>query len=220
VGAPHASELVVFARVPQTEGLTAFLVPADAAGVRVAPREASMTLRGSDMAQVFLQDVRVPAARRLGEEGAGLDLAQKCGTYASLGGAAIAIGLMQAALEDAEAFAGDREQFRTPIKRFQAIQFLVADMDAHLRAARLLAYAAADRLDRGEDASADVAAAKLVAAEAAKFVTQKSIRIHGGTGFMRDLPVERYNRDARAMSVYAGTSEAQRAVLAERALGL
>ena len=219
-GAPHAAWLVVFAKVEKGEGLTAFLVPADAPGVLVAPPERSMTMRGADMAQVFLKGVKVPASHRLGEEGEGLALATQCQELAALGGAAIAVGLMQAAFEDAVAYANDREQFRMPIKRFQAIQFLVAQLDVELRAARLLTRAAADRRDRGEDASADIAAAKLFAGEAAKHLTQKSLRIHGGTGFMRDLPVERYNRDARATSVYAGTAEMQKAQLAAKALGL
>jgi alkylation response protein AidB-like acyl-CoA dehydrogenase len=220
VGAPHAAWFIVFAKVPTTEGLTAFLVPADAACVQVAPREATMTMRGSDMAQVFFRDVHVPASHRLGAEGTGGDLAQKCNELAALGGAAIALGLMQAAFEDAVAYSGDREQFRMPIKKFQAIQHLVADLDVKIRASRLLTYAAADKRDRGEEFAVDVAAAKLFAGEAAKLVTQKSLRIHGGTGFMRDLPVERYNRDARSLSIYAGTAEQERGVLAARALGL
>ncbi|HUR68014.1 MAG TPA: acyl-CoA dehydrogenase family protein [Candidatus Thermoplasmatota archaeon] len=218
VGAPDAAWLIVFAKAPG--GLSAFVIPADAQGVMITPPERTMTLRGNDMAQVFLKGVKVPAAHMLGAEGDGVALAQQCGELAALGGAAIALGLMQAAFEDAVGYANQREQFRTPLKGFQAIQFLVADLDTELRAARLLTYAAADRRDRGEDFSADVAAAKLFAGEVAKHVTQKSLRIHGGTGFMRDLPVERYNRDARAMSIYAGTSEMQRALLASKALGL
>lgn len=220
VGAPDAAWLIVFAKVPKTEGLTAFLVPADTKGVMVAPREATMSLRGSDMAQVFLKDVKVPAANVLGEIGGAAAILGPAHDMAALGAAAIAVGLMQASLEDSVAYSGDREQFRTPLKRFQAIQFTVADMDLKVRAARLLVQAAADKRDRNEDASADIAAAKLFAAESARWVTQKGIRIHGGTGFMRDLPVERYNRDARAMSVYAGTTEMERALLAARALNL
>lgn len=218
VGAPQAAWFIVLAKTGDAQ--SAFLVPADAQGLKVAPREASMTLRGADMAQVFLKDVDVPAGNMLGEEGSGLALGQQCTELASLGAAAMAVGLMQASLEDAIKYAGDREQFRLPIKQFQAIQFLVADMDLHLRSSRLLTYAAADKRDRGEDFSADAAAAKLQAGDSAKFVTQKSLRIHGGTGFMRDLPVERYNRDARAMSIYAGTSEAEKALLAAKALQL
>ena len=219
-GAPHAAWFVVLARVPGTEGLTGFLVPADAPGLTVAPPERSMTLRGADMAQVFLKGVRVPASHRLGDEGAALAWATQCQELAGLGAAAVALGLMQASFDDAVAYTGQREQFRMPLKRFQAIQFQVADLDVQIRASRLLAYAAADRRDRGEDWVPDAAAAKLHAGEAAKLVTQKGIRIHGGTGFMRDLPVERYNRDARAMSIYAGTAEMQRALIASRVLGL
>lgn len=220
VGAPHASWFVVFGRVPATQGLTAFLVPADAPGVRVAPAERTMTFRGNDMAQVFLKGVLVPESYRLGAEGDGSDLATQCTQLAALGGAAIAVGLMQAAFEDAAAYANQREQFRTPLKGFQAIQFLVADLDVELRAARLLTQAAADKRDRGEDAATDIAAAKLYAGEVSKHVTQKSIRIHGGVGFTRDVAAERYNRDARSVAVYAGTAEMQRALLAQKALGL
>lgn len=218
VGAPSAAWFITFAKAPG--GLTAFLVPAETKGLLVGLPERTMTLRGNDMAQVFLKDVAVPDSHRLGAEGEGLALAQQANELAALGGAAIAIGLMQAAFEDAVAYSGQREQFRTPIKGFQAIQFLMADLDVELRASRLLTYAAADKRDRNEDFSADVAAAKLFAGEVAKHVTQKSLRVHGGTGFMRDLPVERYNRDARAMSIYAGTAEMQRALLAQKALGL
>ena len=217
VGAPQAKHLLVFAATKGQDAHSLFLVDASSAGVRVAPPERTMTMRGSDMAQVFLKDAE---GTLLGAEGQGPAIAREADEVAALGGAAIAVGLMQAALEDAAQYAGEREQFRMPIKRFQAIQFLVAQMDLELRAARLLTYAAADKRDRGEEFGADASAAKLYAGEAVKFVTQKSIRIHGGTGFMRDLPVERYNRDGRALSVYAGTSEAHRAALAAKALGL
>lgn len=218
VGAKQASAIIVFARLDKD--LTAFVVPADAPGVKVAPPERTMAFRGSGMAQVFLQGVRVPASLRLGDEGQGMAIQQQCNELASLGGAAIAVGLMQASLEDAIEYSGQREQFRMPLKQFQAIQFLVAQLDLEVRAARLLTWAAADKRDRGEDATADVAAAKLYAGEVSKHVTQKSLRIHGGAGFMRELPVERFNRDARATSVYAGTAEAERAILAAKALGL
>lgn len=220
VGAHDAAYFVVFAKVPGTQGLTALLVPADAPGVAVAPRESTMTMRGSDMSQVFFKNVNVPAANRLGAEGAGTDLARECQSLAALGGAAIAVGLMQASLEDSVTYSGDREQFRMPIKRFQAIQFLIADMEVKVDASRLMTLAAADQRDRGEDFETSAAKAKLFAGEAARFVTQKGLRIHGGTGFMRDIPLERYNRDARSLSIYAGTSEAERAQIAAKTLGV
>jgi alkylation response protein AidB-like acyl-CoA dehydrogenase len=220
VGAPHAAWFVAFAKLDGEKGMSAFLVPAETEGVRVAPPERAMSFRGSEMAQVFLKGARVPADNLLGNEGEGYALAVQCLELARLGGAAIAIGLMQDSFEQSVAYSGSREQFRTPLKKFQGIQWVVADMDVELRAARLLTYAAADKRDRGEDFAADAAAAKLYAADVAKHVTQKAIRIHGGTGFMRDLSVERNNRDARATSIYAGTSEMQRAQLAARALDL
>ncbi|HET6403234.1 MAG TPA: acyl-CoA dehydrogenase family protein [Candidatus Thermoplasmatota archaeon] len=219
-GAPHAAYFITFARVAGTEGLTALLVPADAPGVMVAPPERTMTMRGNDMASVYFKGVKVPASHRLGAEGDGAAIAAQANELAALGGAAIAVGLMQAAFEDSAAYANQREQFRTPLKGFQAIQFLMADLEVEIRAARLLTRAAADKRDRGEECSTDIAAAKLYAGEVAKHVTQKAVRIHGGTGFMRDLPLERYNRDARSLSIYAGTAEMQRAALAAKSLGL
>lgn len=220
VGAPDAQYFIVFARVAGTDGLTAILVPADAPGVMVAPADRTMTLRGSDMANVYFKGVKVPESHRLGAEGEGIALAMQCTELAALGAAAMAIGIMSAAFEDSVAYANQREQFRTPLKGFQAIQFLMADLEVEIRAARLLTYSAADKRDRGEDYSSDLAAAKLYAGEVSKHVTQKALRIHGGTGFMRDLPLERYNRDARALSIYAGTSEMQRAALAAKSLGV
>jgi len=220
VGAPHAKAFLVFARVANTEGITGFVVPADTAGLRVTPAEQTMTMRGSAMAQVFLRGVHVPATHMLGRLGEGQAIIDACHHLAGLGAAAISVGLMQAAFEDAVAYAGEREQFRMAIKNFQAIQFLVAQLELELRGSRLLTYAAADRRDRGESWTHDMAAAKLAAGEAAKHVTQKSLRIHGGTGFMRDLPIERYNRDARALSIYAGTAEMNKAMIAAKTLSL
>lgn len=218
VGAEAATAFLVFAKAPG--GLTAFLVPREAPGVRVGDAERSMTLRAATMAQVFLKDVHVPAADRLGAEGDGLKIALSALDASRLGTAAIACGLMAASIEEAKSFASQRTQFRMAIKNFQGIQWKVANMDVELRAARLLTWFAAAKRDKGEDFATDAAAAKLYAAEAAKRVTQDAIRIHGGTGYMRDLPVERLNRDARAMAIYGGTSEMQRAFLAAKALDL
>lgn len=220
VGAPHAKHFLVFAQEKGVEGHSCFLVPADAPGLRVAPPEASMTMHGAQMAQVFLKDVVVPATHRVGAPGAGPAIAAEAHDLAALATCGLACGIMQAAIEDAAQYANDREQFRMPIKKFQAIQFLVSEMETMLRASRLLSYAAADKRDRGEEYASDASAAKITAADAVKFVTQKSLRIHGGTGFMRDLPVERYNRDGAALSIYGGTTEAHRAIVAAKVLGL
>ncbi len=221
VGATDADVFIAFARTAKgPEGLSAFLVPRDAPGVMVAPPERSMTLRAATLAQVFLKDVRVPEADRLGGEGDGARIALVAQDLSRLGVAATACGLMAQAIDEARAFAGERQQFRMAIKNFQGIQWRIADMDVQLRAARLLTWFAAARRDKGEEFGNDAAAAKLYAADAAKRVTQDAIRIHGGSGYMRDLPLERINRDARAMAVYGGTSEMQRAQIAAKLLDL
>jgi alkylation response protein AidB-like acyl-CoA dehydrogenase len=220
MAAGEASLYVVLAKVKGGEDLTAFLVPADAPGVVASPPERMMTLRGSGAGSVKLDQVAVPEADRLGAEGDGLRIALAAGDLSRIGIAAIATGLMAQSLEEAKQYSGQREQFKLPLKAFQAIQWKVADMDTQVRAARLLTWYAAAKRDRGEDFSLDAAAAKLFAAEAAKKVTQDSLRVHGGNGFMRDLPLERQNRDARAMSILGGTSEMQRAFLAKQLLEL
>jgi alkylation response protein AidB-like acyl-CoA dehydrogenase len=179
-----------------------------------------MTMRGSAMAEVFLRDVRVPQGARVGAPGDGAALAAESLQLARLGAAAIATGLMQAAITASASYAGERQQFRQPIKNFQAIQWKIAEMETAVRGARLLTYAAAARRDAGEAWEVDLAAAKLHASESAKQVTQQAIRIHGGTGFMRDMPLERINRDARSLSVFAATSEMERASIAARLLEL
>lgn len=216
VGAGSVDEYVVFAR--EGKDLAAFVVPADAPGLAVGKPERSMTLRGAVMAQLFLKDVRVPADRRL--VGDGLEAVVESSKAHRLAVAAIATGIMAASLEASRSFAGERTQFRQPIKSFQAIQWKVAEMDVRIRAARLLTLAAARRRDEGKPYDTDAAAAKLFAGEAAKWVTQEAIRVHGGAGFMREMPLERYNRDARATSVLGGTTEIQRALLAADLLGL
>ncbi|HVL48165.1 MAG TPA: acyl-CoA dehydrogenase family protein [Candidatus Thermoplasmatota archaeon] len=219
-GAPGADWFIVFAKVAGGDGLTAFVVPKDAEGLKVGPAEKSLSFKGLDMAQVYLHGVQVPSDMRLGDEGQGLAIATAAGDLHRLGVAAVAVGLMQAALDEAIGYSGERVQFRQKIREFQAIQWKVADMDARIRASRLLVFAAAARRDAGADAAADIAAAKLFAGESAKLVTQEGLRIHGGAGFMRDIPPERLNRDARATSVFGGTSEMSRALLASRLLGL
>lgn len=216
VGAGEVDEYVVFARMGKE--LAAFVVPADAEGLLVGKPERSMTLHGAVMAQLFLKGVKVDAARHLHGEGA--DAAAEASRLHRLAVAAIANGLMAAALDACRAYAGQREQFRLPIKQFQAIQWKVAEMDVRLRAGRALVLGAASLRDRGQTYDTDAAAAKLFSGEAAKWVTQEAIRLHGGAGFMRELPLERFNRDARATSILGGTSEIQRATLAGHLLDL
>ncbi len=222
IGGGEADVYIVFANVLDGDapGLTAFVVPKDTPGLVFGHPERMMSVRGAQLAQVFLKGAEVPEADRLGAEGQGLEVALEGLGLARLGVAALATGLMQAALDASCEYANQRQQFRQPIKNFQAIQWKISDMDLHARAARLLTYAAAAKRDKGEDFAHDAAAAKLYAGEHVKSVTQEAIRVHGGTGFMRDAPLERYNRDARAMSIFGGTSEMQRAAMAAKLLDL
>ncbi|MHB8585316.1 MAG: acyl-CoA dehydrogenase family protein [Thermoplasmatota archaeon] len=218
VGAPEADSFLVLAR--EGDGLSFFLVDRDAAGVRIGPVERMMSMRGSAMAEVFLKDVSVPASARLGNGGDGVAMAADANRLARLGAAAIATGTMQAAIDASVEYANERQQFRQPIKNFQAIQWKVAEMDADTRASRLLTYAAAAARDAGESWDAQLSAAKLHSGEAVKRVTQQAIRIHGGTGFMREMPLERLNRDGRSLSLFGATSEMERAAIAGRLLSL
>ncbi|MHB8604003.1 MAG: acyl-CoA dehydrogenase family protein [Thermoplasmatota archaeon] len=220
MGAPHADVLLVFARLEGADGLTCLLVQAKSPGVSVAPAERMMTLRGAELAQVFFKGVKVPHSALVGAEGDGLKIAAAAGELSRIGVAAMATGLMVGSLDESREFSGERKQFRAAIKTFQGIQWKIADMDVNVRASRLLTLYAAARRDRGEEFGADAAAAKLFAGEAAKAVTQQALRIHGGAGFMRELPLERMNRDARSTSIYGGTSEVQRAFLAAKLLDL
>ncbi|HWG90349.1 MAG TPA: acyl-CoA dehydrogenase family protein [Candidatus Thermoplasmatota archaeon] len=217
-GGSHADLYLVFARVPGTEGLTAFAVPADTPGLRFGLPERMLSLRGLHYTQLFLNDARVPAANRVGAEGDGVSLIQRALDVSNIAAAATAVGLLEAALHESIAFANQRVQFRQPIKNFQAIQWKIADMEIAIRESRLLVLEAADLRDRGEDFAVAAAAAKVRATEDAKKHTQDAIRVHGGTGFMRDVPLERFNRDARALSVFGGTTEMQKAFIAHRKL--
>lgn len=218
LGGGEADVFLVVAR--EDDAFSAFLVDRDAKGVSVGPAERMMTLKGADFTQLFLKGVRLPATARVGEKGQGTQVAVESLALARLAMAASAVGLMQAALDESRSYSGQRQQFRQPIKNFQAIQWKIAEMDTETRAARLLTYAAAAKRDEGAAWEEDLAAAHLFAGEAAKRVTQDGIRIHGGAGFMREVPLERFNRDARAMSVFAATAEMERATLAARLLEL
>lgn len=218
LGGSEADVYLVVAK--EGDGTSAFLVDREAEGVAVGPAERTLALRGGDFVQVFLKGVKIPESSRVGAKGEGITLATEALAMGRLSAAAMAVGIMQASLDESRSYAGQRQQFRQPIKNFQAIQWKIAEMDTETRAARLLTYAAASKRDAGEGFEEDLAAAHLFAGEAAKRVTQQALRIHGGTGFMRDVPLERFNRDARAMSIFSATSEMERATLAARLLEL
>jgi len=199
-------------------GITAFVVERGTPGYSVSKVEKKLGIRGSSCCQLLLEDVRVPAENRLGAEGEGLRLALRALDGGRIGIATQALGIAQAAYEAALAYAGQRVQFGQPIARFQAIQFMLADMATEIEAARLLTLRAAALKDRSASYSKEASMAKLYASETAMRVATKAIQVHGGYGYLKDFPVERFFRDAKITEIYEGTSEAQRMVIARALL--
>ncbi len=190
-------------------GLSAFVVPTDTEGWKVGKRETTMGLRAVEVVTVELRDLRLPEGALLGEEGAGFRLAMEGLDLGRLGIAAQAVGIGQAGLDHALAYAGEREQFGRPLREFEAIQFKLADMSTRVEAARALLERAAQ-----EEATRWSAMAKLFSSETAMAVATEAVQIFGGYGYMRDYPVEKLMRDAKATEIYEGTNEIQRVVIA------
>ncbi len=197
---------------------TAFLVDADLPGFRVGAKEGKLGIRASSTTQVFFDECRVPASAVLGAPGQGLKVAFSSLDAGRIGIGAQAVGIGQAALDAALSYASQRRAFGKPIADFQAIQWMLADMHVRIEQARLLTYRAAWLKQAGKPFSREAAMAKLAGSEAASWVTSKAIQVHGGYGYMREYPVERYFRDARVTEIYEGTSEIQRMVIARSLL--
>jgi alkylation response protein AidB-like acyl-CoA dehydrogenase len=216
----HAGVIVAMARTDTPaerrgpRGITAFLVTPELPGFRVGKKEDKMGLRASSTVQLVFDDLRVPADHVLGEVGQGFVYAMQSLDSGRLGIAAQAIGIARTALEESARYAAERRQFGKPIKEYEAIQFKLADMATRITAARALLYAAAAAKDRGESITQFSAMSKLLASEAAMWVTTQAIQILGGYGYVTDYPVERLFRDAKVTEIYEGTSEIQRIVIA------
>ena len=202
-----------------TRGITCFLVEKGMPGFIPGKNEPKMGLKGSVTSALSLEDCRVPAANLLGEEGEGFKqmLITLDGGRINIG--AMALGLAQAALDEAIRYARERVQFGQPIAKFQAIQWMLADMATEIDAARLMVYRAAALKDAGKRFTKEAAMAKLYASEAAERAAFKALQIHGGYGYSREYPVERIYRDQRLCSIGEGTSEIQRLVIARQVLG-
>ncbi len=201
---------VVVARTSEgRDGLSAFLVPTDTDGWTVGSRETTMGLRPLEVVRVDLEGLKLPGDALLGEEGAGFRLAMEGLDLGRLGVAAQAVGIARAALDHAVRYADEREQFGRSIRQFEAIQFMLADMATKVAAARSLLVWAAE-----EGTTQSSSMAKLFASETAMAVTTDAVQIFGGYGYMRDYPVEKLMRDAKATEIYEGTNEIQRAVIA------
>jgi alkylation response protein AidB-like acyl-CoA dehydrogenase len=217
----HAGLYIVMARTedqPGARGISAFLVDADTSGVRFGEPMHKMGLRGSATGELILEDVRVPAGNMLGRPGEGFAIAMKALDSGRIGISAQAIGLARGALDYAVNYAKGREQFGQAIVRFEGIQFMIADMATALDAARLMTWQAADACDRGLHFSHLASMAKLFATDTAMKVTIDSVQILGGYGYIKEFPVERMMRDAKATQIYEGTNQIQRIVIARELL--
>jgi hypothetical protein len=216
-----ADALIIFARTgseAEPLKLSAFIVEKNFPGFKVARIEEKMGLHSSLTAEIALEDCRVPVQNLLGEEGRGAAIALQGLDGSRIGIAAQSVGLSQQALELAVKYAKQREAFGQKIAEFQAIQFMLADIATQVDAARLLTYRAANLYDRGLPYAKEAAMAKLFASEAANKIAYSALQIHGGYGYSKEYTIERLCRDARVFSIYEGTSEIQRLVIARKLL--
>ncbi|MBW1608821.1 MAG: acyl-CoA dehydrogenase [Deltaproteobacteria bacterium] len=217
----NAGLVIVTAITDETQrhqGISAFIVEKDTPGLIVGNEEDKMGLRASDTTDLIFNDCIVPAENRLGNEGDGFKIAMKALDGGRIGIAAQSVGVAQAAFDAAVKYAKKREQFGRPISKFQGLRWMIADMATEIEAARQLMLSAAAMKDRGEKIISQASMAKLFASEMVNRVTAKALQIHGGYGFIKDYPVERFYRDARVFTIYEGTSEIQRVVISNHIL--
>jgi alkylation response protein AidB-like acyl-CoA dehydrogenase len=212
-----AGVFIIFGKTAQSaggKGITAFLIEPTFKGFKIGRHEDKMGQRSSPSVEILLNDCEVPAGNRLGEEGQGLKIALSALDGGRIGIAAQAVGLAQGALDESIKYAQQRRAFGKTISDFQAIQWMIADMQTELEAARALTYYAAWLKDTGKLMGAAASKAKLYASEMANRVVYKAVQIHGSVGYSRETDVERMYRDARVITIYEGTSEVQRMIIA------
>jgi hypothetical protein len=218
--ADTAVVMAVTDRAAGKKGISAIVVERGTPGFRSGKKEDKLGVRSSDTSELAFEDCRVPAENLLGREGMGFVDTLKILDKGRVGIAAFAVGIAQAALEASMRYAHERKQFGHPIADFQAIQFKVAEMATKTEAARLLTWRAASLADAERTHTAESAMAKLFASESSVEVALEAIQIHGGYGYLKDYPVERYLRDAKIGTIGEGTSEVQRLVIARQLLHL
>jgi alkylation response protein AidB-like acyl-CoA dehydrogenase len=218
--ADTAVVMAVTDRSQGKKGISAFIVERGTKGFRPGKKEDKLGVRSSDTSELILEDVRVPAENLLGREGNGFVDTLRILDRGRIGIAAWSLGIGQAALEASMKYASGRKQFGHAISEFQAIQFKIAEMATEVDAARLLTWRAAALRDSGQEHTAQSSMAKLYASEMAVRVSLEAVQIHGGYGFTKDYPVERYLRDSKLGTIGEGTSEVQRLVIARELLGL
>jgi len=217
----HADTCVAFAssdRSKHSKGITGFIFEKGMKGFSPSKKENKLGLRASETASVIFEDCRVPDENRVGEEGQGFVNAMEILDGGRISIAALAVGIAQGAYESAVRYSGERQQFGKPIREFQAIQFKLADMATQIDAARLLMYRAASLKDNGRKTTKESSMAKLYASEVAVKVSEEAIQIHGGYGYTKDYPPEKYWRDSKLCTIGEGTSEIQRMIIAREIL--
>ncbi|KON67967.1 acyl-CoA dehydrogenase family protein [Peribacillus butanolivorans] len=219
--ASYAHFYVVLAKQTLENGensFTALVVERDSEGITVGEKEKKMGLRASNTASVIFDDVFVPLENRIGEEGKGFKIFMKALSFARPMVGAQAVGIAQGAYESALNYAKERKQFKKPIANFQSIQFMLADMAMTIEASRLLVHKSVFLLEQGTPSAKHASFAKCFAADTAMKVAEDAVQIHGGYGFIREYPVEKYFRDAKIMQIYEGTNQIQRVVIAKEIL--
>jgi len=217
----NAGIIIVTAKTDEEarhKGISAFLIEQGTPGLKVGPLEDKMGLRASDTVDLIIEDCRIPAANRLGNEGDGFLIAMTGLDGGRIGIAAQSVGVAKAAFDAAVQYSREREQFGQSISKFQGLRWMIADMATEIEAARLMMLSAAEMKDNGENYTLQASMAKLYASEMVNRITPKAIQIHGGYGFTKEYPVERYYRDARVFTIYEGTSEIQRVVISNQIL--
>jgi alkylation response protein AidB-like acyl-CoA dehydrogenase len=224
---PVADFVVLFAvTAPEkgSKGISAFLIDAKQPGLVRGKKEPKLGIRASATSELIFEDYRCPVENRLGAEGEGFKIAMTVLDAGRIGIATQSLGIAEAAYEATRQYAGERKAFGQPIGQFQGTGFKIADMKTRIEASRLLIYNAALAKEKAKTSggrySLEAAMAKLYASETAMFVTHQAVQIHGGMGYSKELPIERYFRDAKITEIYEGTSEIQRLVISRSELGL
>ena len=224
---PVADYLVLFALTDPEKlnrGISAFLIEADRPGFIRGKKEPKLGIRASATSEIVFENCRIPVENRLGEEGEGFKIAMTVLDAGRIGIAAQALGISEAAYEASVEYAGEREAFGKKIGQFQGISFKLADMKTRIEASRLLVYNAALAKERSKTAGTrytlEASMAKLYASQTSVFVANEAVQIHAGMGYSKELPIERYYRDAKITEIYEGTSEIQRLVISRLETGL
>ena len=216
-----ADTFIVFAMTDKsqgTRGISAFIVEKDFPGFSIGKKEDKLGIRASSTTELIFEDCVIPKENLVGKEGKGFGIAMKTLDGGRIGIAAQALGIAEGAYEEAVKYMKERKQFGRPLSAFQGLQWMIAEMETKIEAAKLLVYKAAWLKQNKLPYSVDAAKAKLFAAEVAMDVTTKAVQLHGGYGYTKEYPVERMMRDAKITEIYEGTSEVQKMVIAGAAL--